>query len=303
MDIVIYADVVLLINWIMNFFIFWLVSKLIKRRIKMWRIIAGSFISATIYCIIIFLPELRVHMNFFTALIILMSGLFISFTPKTAKEYFKLILFAHVAAFTMGGASIAIFYFTNISQYVGRFISFSFNNFSFKILLAVTSCTYIVIKLSTSWITRVFIKKQIFYNVEIMLNEKYVRLNALVDTGNSLRDPITREPVIIVELGKLMPLLTEKFDVFSNEIKMDDPIELVGILEKTDIAERMRIIPFKSVGNGNGMLVAFKPDNVTIFTEKGEIKLQKVLVGMQKLKLSSDDMYQALLSPDMLESP
>ena len=300
MDSIIYADVVLLINWVMNFFIFWLVSKLIKRKIKIWRIIAGSFTSATLYCIIIFLPQLREYMNFFTALSILMLGIFISFTPKTAKEYFKLVAFAHVSPFTMGGASIAVFYVTNISQYVGRFIYFSFNNFSFKILLAVTSCTYIVIKLSTSWITRVFIKKQTFYDVEIILNEKHVTLNALVDTGNSLHDPITKEPVIIAELEKLIPLLGGDL---LDEIKTKDTVELIEIFEKTDIAERIRIIPFKSIGNANGMLVGFRPDAVIISTEKGEIKLQKVIVGMQKLKLCNDGMYQALLSSDMLNTP
>ena len=63
----------------------------------------------------------------------------------------------------------------------------------------------------------------------LSLGEKKVALTALVDTGNTLADPVTGRPVMVAEGAKLGPLLPEEV----GELALKDPVGTVdygGIL-------------------------------------------------------------------------
>ena len=294
----IYADVVFFINFAMDFFIFWIVSKLIKRKTKLYRLLMGGAVAAALYCFLVFFPRMEGFLNIFFALAILMLGTVISFGPVSVKEFIKLLFFAHLAAFALGGAGIALFYFSNISDYIGNFIGFTVHNFSIKLLLAVSCTAYIIIKLTSNWISRSIIKKQTFYSIHIVLDNTKITLNALVDTGNSLQDPISKFPVIVAEFAEIKTFLPDSLKVVFYEKQDDDLLNVVSNLQDSHIAGRIRLIPFTSIGKQNGMLLGFKPDRV-IIAEK-ELELQDVIIAIHNFQLSKDGIYHALINPDIL---
>ena len=75
-----------------------------------------------------------------------------------------------------------------------------------------------------------FQKQDMIYDVDIFINENQVKVRALLDTGNLLKDPITGFPVIVVEHKSLSKVLPEK--VLDNLDKKDLAIENVDALLK-----------------------------------------------------------------------
>lgn len=298
----IYADLVFLINFIMDFFILWIVSKLIKKRIKLWRMLLGGFIMAFLYALTVFLAPLRVYLNIFAAILILMLGIMAAFQPKDVKEFFKLILLAHTAAFSLGGLSIALFYFTNISNVIGNMVGVTIRHFSFKILLASSCLFYILSKLALAWYKERVIRKQICYPITIFFENNDVSLNALLDTGNSLRDPLSNEPVIIAEFNTIKEFLSDELRLIFYEKRENDYSSLISHIEDSNLSGRFRMIPFISLGKQNGMLIGFKPDKVLVESEKGSALLNNVVVGIYNFKLSADGAYQGLLNPEVIDT-
>ncbi len=83
---------------------------------------------------------------------------------------------------------------------------------------------------------------------------KRVSLNALRDTGNTLRDPITGEAVYIIGPGAARELtgLTAR--------QLREPL---ATLEEMPLGG-LRLIPYRAVGCAGGLLLAKTMDNVTV---------------------------------------
>jgi len=267
----IYADVVFLINFIMDFFIFLIVSKLLKKKTIYKRILSGAFIAAILYCFVIFTPFLRKIYNFFGAVAILMIASLIAFSPKNIKEMIRIVFLSHIAAFSIGGAGIALFYYTDLPKALGNMISFNIKDFPFKVLITVAASSYIILKFSMEWLKSVFSKRKEYYSVKIKFNSIDVYVRALVDTGNSLKDPLTLSPVIIAEFSAVKKFLPDAVKLIYYEQKEENLTEILNNITDSSICGRIRMIPFSSVGVKNGMLLGFVPDEIEV--ENNEEKL------------------------------
>lgn len=93
--------------------------------------------------------------------------------------------------------------------------------------------------------------------VVIRQDQREVRFQALVDTGNTLSDPITGQQVLVVSasIAKRLVGLTEK--------ELADAVTAVGMLQGG------RLIPYQSVGKEGGMLAAKRFQDVTIGSRHG----------------------------------
>lgn len=102
---------------------------------------------------------------------------------------------------------------------------------------------------------------------------------ALRDTGNSLKDPITGESVLIVSAdvaGRLTGL---------SQKQIQNPLETIV---KAPISG-LRVIPYRSVGNPGGMLLALPIDDCSI-----DGKPRRTLVAFAPEGLGRGEVYQAL---------
>ena len=298
----IYADVVFLINWVMNFFIFKVTGMTAKKKPKLWRLISGSGVSALLFSLLIFLPVLSRYYNFFSALIVLLSGVLIAFDVKDLKDLAKLTAFAHISAFAVGGVGSALFFYSNMGAVIGSAAGFGVNYFSFRTLIASVCISYIIIKAIMAAFNKAAIKKQAIYNIKIISGGHAVEISALVDTGNSLVDPLSKSPVIIAEFERICTFLPDKMRELYLSHKEDDLGLIISAVSGEEFGKNIRMIPFKSLGAQNGMMIGFKPDTVEIAKENRVLRLSNVVVGIYNLSLTNNGGYQGLLNPCVLEA-
>jgi stage II sporulation protein GA (sporulation sigma-E factor processing peptidase) len=114
--------------------------------------------------------------------------------------------------------------------------------------------------------------------VELCWNGQKLKLTALVDTGNTLSDPITGASVLVVgvDVGRKLGI--------SREI-IHDPI---SALAKGELPGA-RLIPYRAVGKPGGMLLMLRFDRVLL--GKKEIS---PMVAFAPEEIGSTDGYQAL---------
>ncbi len=101
---------------------------------------------------------------------------------------------------------------------------------------------------------------QHYVPVTITCGERTVSLTALVDTGNTLRDPISGCPVLVVDetvAGKLCAL---------SHNQLAHPIETMA----SGKHQGLRLIPYSAVGQSGGLLLGTRADRVQVEGREAE---------------------------------
>ena len=144
-------------------------------------------------------------------------------------------------------------------------------------------------------------KKDIYCNLTIFFNNNEITTKALIDTGNMLKDPISKMPVIIVDKEVIRNILPDVIlDNLEKIIGGDAPKEIYED-ENLQYITRFRLIPFSSIGKQNGMLLGFKANKIEIEQNEEKINVENVVVGIYNNKLSKKNQYFALIGLDLLE--
>ena len=287
---VVYADIVFVINFLMDLFIFWITSLFIKKKTPLKRIALGAFVSAAMYCVFIFIAP-ALFRNFFGSIAVLSGGLFAAFRPKKPRVFFEAALFAHISAFLVAGLIYAL-------RYLFYSPGFWERGFSFKVLIISAAAFYILFKYGLGWINANVINKKCCCTVKIFLGGKETTATALIDTGNSLKDPLSDSPVTVVELGRLFEVLPREVSaLFAEEVS---PTEILEALENSPLRKKIRLIPFSSLGAASGMLLGFLADKAEIYREGHECLVVKdMIIGVYARRISRATGCNALISPDI----
>lgn len=122
-------------------------------------------------------------------------------------------------------------------------------------------------------------KEEDYYSVELYIEEEPIVCKGLMDTGNSLRDPISGKPVIIVDEKLLENKMKELRELHPN---------------------RIRVIPFRSVGRENGMLYGIRLKKVIISNSNDRICKNEVIAALSNQGFANQEAYQVLLHTDLL---
>lgn len=120
--------------------------------------------------------------------------------------------------------------------------------------------------------------KSLYTSVELTYKNKKINLIALRDTGHDLRDPVTGKEVIVIGADiadRLVGLPAEK---------LRNPVDAMGSIPG------LRLIPYKTVGQSAGLLLALKIHNSKIGGKKGS-----TLVAFAPDILDENGKFQALI--------
>lgn len=139
-------------------------------------------------------------------------------------------------------------------------------------------------------------KKDMFCNIKININSNTIYTKAIIDTGNFLKEPITKIPVAVVEKDILKGVIPE--EILNN---------LSNIIEGKEIAlgeylSKIRLIPFMSLGKENGMLIGIKADGLAINTQDDVLFIENIIIGIYDGNLSKTGKYKALIGLELLEN-
>ena len=115
--------------------------------------------------------------------------------------------------------------------------------------------------------------------VELNYGGKKLRLLALRDTGNMLRDPITGQGVLVVDgaAGETLLGLSPQ--------QLEDPIGAVA----SAVVPGLRLLPYRSIGSSKGMLVAIRLQNTKIGNIRGS-----AVVAFAPQRLDSEGIYRGI---------
>lgn len=295
---IVYAEYVFLENFIMNYFILSLTGKFAKFKSKRIKFIMASSLGA-LYAFVIFFPALHFLFSVLMKIACSMLIIIVCFTPYHFRDFFRLMGIFYLITLVFGGAGFALFYFNNFNGIISNGI-FYIANISVKNIFISCGVAYILIQFSWGYIQNQLSREKILMDVSIEINTKKADLRGIVDTGNSLIDPISKYPVMIVEYNAIKDILPIEIRDILLDSKIFNLDQIIAQLNGSSWVTRFRIIPYRALGTENGMLIGFKPDNVLIYNDKYYRDIKDIIVAIYNRNLSKTGDYRALLHPDIV---
>lgn len=291
---IIYADVLFIINFAVNYVLLWTTAKIGKLKAVCWRIVLGSAAGA-IYAILMFSPNLSMVYSTLSKFLFSLAVIAITYNIKGIRLYFKALGIFYLVTFFFGGGVMAIFFLSGAGAKLGAIVKngILYFNVPWQMLFLSIGISYIVIRIVWGIMQNRLSRDNMYIKINISWNGRVVSVNALLDTGNSLYDPLSDYPVIVVEYKKLLPILPEEMkEVFEGKRNVEEL--------NADIAKCIRMIPFSSLGRENGMLLGFKPDKAEITENENTRVLGNIIVGVYTKNLAGDGSYGALMHPGII---
>lgn len=292
----VYLDIIFLENLCINCIILLATAIICKNAINIVRILLSSLIGS-LYAVILYLSILEAFSG--TALKILLSVcmVYIAYNPRNIKNLLKQLILFYLTSFTFGGVAFALLYFVkpqNILIKNGVLVG----TYPLKIALTGVIVGFIIITIAFKSIKKKLSKKDMFCNITIEFENKFKTLKAMIDTGNLLKEPLSGNPVIVVEKQELQDLVPIKI--------LEETEKIIAgqyDMNLSEYASRFRVIPFTSLGKENGLLLGLKIDNLHFEYDEQENTVKNVIVGIYNNRLSKSNSYNALIGLDILESP
>lgn len=292
---VVYADILFLTNFILNYILLYATAKIVKIRPGTWRMVFGAGLGA-LYAVLIFLPSLSFGYTAVAKLLFSMAVIAAAYNIHGVRLYIKALSVFYVVTFSLGGGVMALFQFTKIGASLGMFVKNGvfYWQIPWKTFVISVIICYIAIRFVWKSAQNRLSKENMFVKVGLYWDNREVWLDALLDTGNSLCDPLSNTPVIVAEYEKLRPLLPPA-------LVTDAGMPGIETICDTKVLGRLRMIPFSSLGKEHGMMVGFRADNAVILENEQLKDVGNVIVGICMRPLAGDRSYAALLHPMLLE--
>lgn len=293
----IYVDVVLIENLIMNYIILFATGLVLKIKINHIRLILSSLLGA-IYSIVAYTGFLKIYSSFILKIILSAIIVYIAYNPQSVKKMSKELLFFYLISFVFGGAAFALIYIVRPQDILMRNGLF-LGTYPLKTVILGAIVAFVVIITAFTIIKNKMTKKNMIYKIEVKLNGKEIITEALIDTGNMLKEPITNLPVVVIEhtlLYDCMPkeILNHLEDIIGGDFEKI-PEEI-----KNKYVSKLKLIPFSSLGKQNGMLIGIKPDYLKIIKEEQEEIKENVIIGIYDKSLTKKGEYRALMGMEFV---
>ena len=286
---IIYIDVIIFENLIMNYIILVSTSIIGKYKIRYLRSVLSSLLGG-IYAIYSYISHTNTIVNFVVKICISIIMIIIAFDFKNFKILVKQLFLFYLVSFTFGGAAFMLLFLLKPQDIVlknGHLVG----TYPIKIALLGGTIGFAVILIVSNIIIDRRKIKSMLCDLEIFYNNKSTKIKAMIDTGNLLKDPISNNDVIIVEKNSLK-------DIFDNDIlEHIDDILAGKWLDDCVHNYKFKIIPFSSLGNENGIILGFKPSYIKIYDEN-EIIRNDAIIGIYCGKLTKTNLYTSLVGPD-----
>lgn len=265
MEYVIYLDSFFIINFTMDLIIIVICKRLAGRKSCMVRSVAAAAFGGIYACAYIIFPHgkysvLSMLLSYFAAVSVMVL---IAFGYKNGKRFIENVLVLYIINFLSGGISNFLYFRAGIKN--------------MPLILLFTAFTGI-------FASKAAVKKrdvsQVCYEVTVVNGGRQIDVPALLDTGNSLKEPYFGRPVSILEGDEAIKL-----------IEGDDIHTQKGYMK----------IPFFSLGKEDGLIDGFEVEKILINMPARVICRERAVIGVYKGKLSSDRSYSMILNPEMLK--
>lgn len=293
----IYADVIFILNMIMNSIILVLTAWTAGITYRIWRIVLAAAVGSC-YVLVTMLPEMEMFHTIIGKVVMSLVLVLIAFGIHSKRILFLLLASFYVVAFILGGSIVGWLYFWQSNSYVNS-LTVNITHLSWKNLLW-GSClgSFLIISIIRRMLAGVT-RRQNLYQIKIEYDGQVTELTAMLDTGNSLYTAIGRKPVVLVTQFAAESILSEEVVIFLRENKPE--MWLVNLTQCMDLKwlSRTQIIPYHGIGS-RSMLLAFRSDRLLVSSKAGVIDIDDVVIAIYSGALSEDGTYAALLHPQII---
>lgn len=221
----IYIDLVLLLNLGFDFLLLLSVSLILRRNVPIYKLLIGAFIgSISVLTLFIKINTLEL---FILKIIISILMVLSSFKYKSLKYTIKNLIYLYLSSIILGGS----LYLLNIEMtYQNNGIIFYKNKMSIN---------FIILVILSPIIIYIYIKEcknlknnySNYHKVEINIKNKKISCTGFLDTGNKLKDPYKKRPIILINNNYLSKLDLNKIMVPAHTIMGTKLIECIKINE------------------------------------------------------------------------
>lgn len=256
----------------MDFIVLMLVNRVMKFAATNKRLLLSATLGASWSIIAVMIPEAyKLIVNICTY--ILIGPIMIRICAgNNIKCVFKGTMVLMAITIFLGGF-IHFLYYNTYAGYMLNAVLLGDH-----MLIVYTGISVILITLFIRWILLGRRYASVMRKIGICIGNELVELNAIIDTGNSLTDPVTGKPVMVVEKKVIGNILN----------KIDDYTKV-----------KYHLIPFRTVGCESGIIEVITVDIMYIYEEEDTVRYENVLIGLSKNQLSSGGMFSALINPQL----
>ena len=261
MDTVVYVDVLIFTNTIINYCILQTVAQLLHLKTRLWRVILASFLSS-LSALCVYLPWYSGIASFGIRIGVCMLTTLLAFGCHALKEYIRTAALTLTVSIVYCGFFIAIYELfkpPNMAL-INDIVYFEFNPL---IMIGLTAVIYLVLLL----IRKLFQKRitSTIVDLSFVYQDHTISCLGKIDTACSATEPFSGDPVIIVSKA----------------------------VSDTDSVENKRVIPYQTL-SGSSLLYAVKCEK--LFINKQEIK-KNVYIGSADI---ADSNFDALINSQIV---
>ena len=279
----VYLDELFLLNVVVDYLLLLAAGRLAGEVLRRGRLALGAVLGAA-YAAAIFLPGGGFLLHPLCKLCSAILMVLVGYGGSRRLLRVSLIFFAVSAAF--GGGIFALQTLGNRSLTMENGVLASAMDLRL-ILLSAAGC-YVLLTLVFQRVGRHSGPRELVPAV-LCLDGRRVALTALVDTGNTLTDPATGRPVMVVEGEKVVPLFPPGQAPTAGELR--NPAALLERLDREGWRGRCRLLPYQAVGVECGMLLALRLDGAKVGTED----CGQLLLALSPTRLTDGGGYCALI--------
>lgn len=289
----VYLDIIFLENLCINCIILLATAIICKNTISITRILLSSLIGS-IYAVVVYLSIAEIFSNTILKVLLSVCMVHIAYNSRNIKILLKQLLIFYLTSFTFGGVAFALLYFVKPQEILIK-NGVLIGTYPIKIALTGVIVGFIIITIAFKNYKKKLSKKDMFCNITISFKNRYKTIKAMIDTGNLLKEPLSGNPVVVVEKEELQ-------DVIPNEIlnNVEKIISGEYTLNLNEYSSKFRVIPFTSLGKENGLLLGIKIDNLQVEYDDQESNVKGAIIGIYNKKLTKTNTYNALIGLDII---
>ncbi|TBL78164.1 sigma-E processing peptidase SpoIIGA [Paenibacillus thalictri] len=307
---IVYLDLIFLTNFVIDGALLYTTAKVRKIRFAWWRLIVSAFVGAC-YVVFMFIPDTSFLFTFFVKFGFALIMLAVAFGFVSLQYFLRNLGMFYLINFAVAGAIFGVHYFLESSSEVLGGIALSQSGgLSHEVTIGFTFVAVLLMPAIFFFRSMLQSARQreevssFIAHVHIFIDQAEACCSGLIDTGNQLYDPLTRTPVMIMEASEWDPYIPESWLKRIREAEVDQIISAIGTEDGEPFIwqDRLRLVPYRGINKSTQFMLAIKPDRVVITHNDKTFDSPKVLIGLDGGRLSSDNSYQAIIHPMLIQS-
>lgn len=277
----IYADILFLINFIVNYLILFTTARISSAPIRRLRLFFGASVGA-IYGVAVFFPGLSFLSAAASKIAVSVLIVFIAFGKRELSKNTLLFLVASLgfAGTVFAATLLGLGDFCEINNGI------CYLHVSAPVLIISSFIAYIL--LSAVFNRHASHSRHKISRVCVKNNVSEIVLSALHDTGNSLRDPATNAPVVISDYENICAIFPQDVRKILDEVS---PSAYPLSLDKLASHGTFKLIPYKTVNTPFALMLAYLPDEISV---DGHI-IENALIAISSSPVSDGGAYTAII--------